>query len=192
MRTSDAPSFEAKTRGQMRVLREVTCHIPLTTTYVNSKQLCATTVEHNMQDESQAMSSLTGFGLDHVLRGLNLPSTSSLGSQLGISGLSGLSWGDNVYSGQGEDWEDEVDAEVRREVDIREDASAVKVEVSTPPSVEKPMRKTRIVKKLVERPKTVYERFPTFEKGKILDFSELFKGLAVKKSRITKKPFNGE
>ena len=98
-----------------------------------------------------------------------------------------------MYSGQGEDWEDEVDAEVRREEDLREDdASAVKVETSTPPTVEEPKRKTRIVKKLVERPKTVYERFPTFEKGKILDFSELFKGLAVKKSRITKKPFNGE
>lgn len=139
------------------------------------------------------MSSLTGFGLDHVLRGLNLPSTSSLGSQLGISGLSGLSWGDSMYSGQGEDWEDEVDAEVRREEDVREDdALAVKMETSTPPSIDKPQRKTRIVKKLVERPKTVYERFPAFEKGKILDFSELFKGFAVKKSRITKKAFNGE
>lgn len=146
-----------------------------------------------MQDESQAMLSLTGFGLDHVLKGLNLPNTSNLGSQLGISGLSGLSWGDSLYSGQGDDWEDEVDAEVRREEDIREDdASAVKVEEPTPPSVQEPKRKTRIVKKLVERPKTVYERFPTFERGKILDFSELFKGLAVKKSRITKKPFNGE
>jgi transcription initiation factor TFIID subunit 1, fungi type len=142
------------------------------------------------------MSSLTGFGLDHVLKGLNLPSTSNLGSQLGISGLSGLSWGDSLYSGQGEDWEDEVDAEVRREEDLmREDgASGVKVEQQepeTPPGAEEPKRKTRIVKKLVERPKTVYERFPTFEKGKVLEFSELFKGFAVKKSRITKKPFNG-
>ena len=148
------------------------------------------------------MSSLTGFGLDHVLKGLNLPSTSNLGSQLGIGGFSGLSWGDSLYSGQGEDWEDEVDAEVRREEDLmREDGvSGVKVEqqqqqqqeTTTPPSAEGVKKKTRIVKKLVERPKTVSERFPTFEKGKVLEFSELFKGLAVKKSRITKKPFNGE
>ncbi|KAF8488534.1 hypothetical protein JB92DRAFT_3016567 [Gautieria morchelliformis] len=143
--------------------------------------------------ESHAMSSLTGLGLDHVLQGLNLPSTSNLGSQLGIPGLSGLSWGDSLYSGQGNDWEDEVDAEVRREEDIHEDdTSAVKMQVSTPPSPEQSKRKTRIVKKLVERPKTVHERFPTFEKGKVLDFSELFKGLAVKKSGITKKPFNVE
>lgn len=143
------------------------------------------------------MSSLTGFGLDHVLKGLNLPSTSNLGSQLGIGGFSGLSWGDSLYSGQGEDWEDEVDAEVRREEDLmREDGVKVEKRETTtpppPPSGEEAKRKTRIVKKLVERPKTVSERFPTFEKGRILEFSELFKGLAVKKSRITKKPFNGE
>ncbi|KAF8516697.1 TAF1 transcription initiation factor TFIID subunit TAF1 [Hysterangium stoloniferum] len=143
------------------------------------------------KDENQALSSLTGFGLDHVLKGLNLPSTSSLGGQLG-SGLGGFSWEQNIYSGQGDDWEDEVDAEVRREEDIREeDGPAVKLEEANL-EVSQPTRRTRIVKKLIERPKTVYERFPTFEKDKILDFSELFKGFAVKKSRITKKPFNVE
>ena len=136
------------------------------------------------------MSALSGFGLDHILQGLDLPSTSGLGNHLGISNISGFSWADNIYSGQGDDWEDEVDREVRGETDYHE-ALPVKKE-DTPPSVGPPKRKTRIVKKFVERPKTVSERFPTFEKDKVLDFSELFKGFAVKKSRITKKPFNGE
>jgi hypothetical protein len=52
-------------------------------------------------------------------------------------------------------------------------------------------RRVRVVRRLVERPKTVYERFPAFEQDKILDFSELFKGYTVKKSRISKRPFNG-
>ncbi|GJJ09780.1 hypothetical protein Clacol_004004 [Clathrus columnatus] len=142
-------------------------------------------------DESQALSSLSGFGLDHVLRGLNLPGTGNL-SQLGIPGLGGTSgWETNIYSGQGEDWEDEVDAEVRREEDVL-DVEPAEEEKQEPEAHEEKKRKTRIVKKLVERPKTVYERFPTFAPDKVLDFTELFKGFAVKKSRITKKPFNVE
>lgn len=134
------------------------------------------------------MSALSGFGLGNVLKDLKLPGGNL--SQLGLGGSAG-NWDDIIYSGQGEDYEDEVDAEVRREEDIREEEPPVKEE-EEPTTVEPRKRKTRIVTKLVERPKTVYERFPTFDKNKILDFSELFKGFAVKKSRITKKPFNGE
>ena len=128
--------------------------------------------------------------MDGVLKGLNLPGTSGLG-QLGL-GLGSYAWEQNIYSGQGQDFEDEVDAEVRREADIVDEGPAVKEEEASQEGDERLLkRKTRIVKKLVERPKTVYERFPTFSRDKILDFSELFKGFAVKKSRITKKPFNG-
>ena len=49
-------------------------------------------------------------------------------------------------------------------------------------------RRVRIVRRLVERPKTVYERFPSFEKNKVLDFTELFQGFAVKKCRVVKRP----
>lgn len=49
-------------------------------------------------------------------------------------------------------------------------------------------RRVRVVRRLVERPKTVYERFPSFEKNKVLDFTELFQGFAVKKSRVVKRP----
>jgi transcription initiation factor TFIID subunit 1, fungi type len=52
--------------------------------------------------------------------------------------------------------------------------------------------RVRVVKRLIERPKTVYERFPAFEKDKVLNFSELFKGYTGKKSRLGKKPFHCE
>ncbi|KAF8445744.1 TAF1 transcription initiation factor TFIID subunit TAF1 [Boletus edulis BED1] len=48
-------------------------------------------------------------------------------------------------------------------------------------------KRVRIVKRLIERPRTVYERFPGFEKDRVLDFSDLFKGYTAKKSRITKR-----
>lgn len=128
-----------------------------------------------------------------MLRGLNLPGAGNL-AQLGLPGLGGgaSGWESNIYSGQGDDWEDEVDAEVRREGDVVDDepATVEEQEQEQEPKREEKKR-TRIVKKLVEKPKTVYERFPTFATDKILDFTELFKGFAVKKSRITKKPFNG-
>jgi hypothetical protein len=49
-------------------------------------------------------------------------------------------------------------------------------------------RRVRVIRRLVERPKTVYERFPSFEKNRVLDFTELFQGFAVKKSRVVKRP----
>lgn len=126
-----------------------------------------------------------------MLRGLNLPGAGSL-AQLGLPGLS--TWENNIYSGQGEDWEDEVDAEVRREKDVVDEEPAVgqdQEKERDEEAVHQKKVKTRTVNKLVERPKTVYERFPTFATDKVLDFTELFKGFAVKKSRITRKPFNG-
>ena len=51
-------------------------------------------------------------------------------------------------------------------------------------------RRVRIVRRLVERPKTVYERFPSFKKNKVLDFTELFQGFAVTKSCVVKPPYN--
>jgi transcription initiation factor TFIID subunit 1 len=66
----------------------------------------------------------------------------------------------------------------------------VKEEVHSPIALKKE-KKIRVVRKLVERPKTVYERFPAFQQGKVLDFTELFEGYIAKKSRVGKRPFQG-
>ncbi|KAF7981151.1 hypothetical protein HWV62_34909 [Athelia sp. TMB] len=149
------------------------------------------------QDENEVISALTGFSLNHILTGLSLPTGSGLSSQLGISGNPSINasqiysdkWDDDeeaVGPGQGEDWEDEVDREMEDEED---EEPPVKMEVDSPIAVRQKQRRVRVVKRLVERPKTVYERFPAFEKDKILDFSDLFKGYTGKKSRLAKKPF---
>jgi len=150
-----------------------------------------------MQDESDAISALTGFSLDHVLSGLSLPSGSGLSNQLGISGLPSLSsnqiysekWDEDgaVGAGEGEDYEDEVDREIEEEED---EVTPVKQEVVSPLTNLLKERRVRIVKRLVERPKSVYERFPSFDKDKILDFTELLKGYAVKKPRVVKRPLH--
>lgn len=149
------------------------------------------------QDEDSVISTLTGFSLNSVLSGLSL-STGDLPNSLGISGLSSLDakqiyndkWDDDdaVGADQGEDFEDEVDKEF--ETEMPEDF--VKMEVQSPVGMRPSEKRVRVVKRLVERPKTVYERFPAFEKDKVLDFSELFKGYTVKKSRITKRPLQAE
>ncbi|TBU49318.1 hypothetical protein BD309DRAFT_882680 [Dichomitus squalens] len=151
------------------------------------------------QEEDSVIATLTGFSLDNVLSGLDLPTGPGLSNQLGISGVPSISakqiyndrWDEDeevVGPGEGEDWEDEVDRELAEE---DEHAGPVKMEVVSP-QVGPKQRRKRIIRRLVERPKTVYERFPTFEKDKILDFTELFKGVTVHKSRISKRPFTVE
>ncbi|KAI5121146.1 hypothetical protein M0805_007144 [Coniferiporia weirii] len=147
------------------------------------------------QDESSIISALTGFSLDHVLSGLQLPSGQNLSNQLGISGIPTLNakqiyndkWDDNDAIGaeEGEDWEDEVNRELENE-ELEEEDGIVKSEVHSPDAFRREKR-MRIVKRLVERPKTVYERFPAFEQNKILDFTDLFKGHVAKKLRMSKR-----
>ncbi|KAF8922160.1 hypothetical protein CPB85DRAFT_1266178 [Mucidula mucida] len=60
------------------------------------------------------------------------------------------------------------------------------------PKMKQKQRRVRVVRRMVPRPRSVYERFPAFEKDKILDFSELFKGVTVTKSRLGKRPFHIE
>ncbi|TFK36914.1 TAF1 transcription initiation factor TFIID subunit TAF1 [Crucibulum laeve] len=150
------------------------------------------------QEENDAISALTGFSLDHLLGGLSIP-RGSLSNQLGISGIPELNssqiynekWDeDAVGPDQGEDWEDEIDREMQEEEES--DHASVKKEIHSPDGLQRKQRRTRIVKRLVERPKSVYERFPAFEKDKILDFSELFKGYTVRKSRLAKRPYQIE
>ncbi|KAG5644596.1 hypothetical protein DXG03_008074 [Asterophora parasitica] len=151
------------------------------------------------QDENDAINALTGFSLNHLLDGLSIPSSSGLANQLGISGIPALNSGqiysdrwddDAVGADQGEDWEDEIDREMREEEES--DDGMVKQEAHSPAGIRPKERRVRVVKRLVERPKSVYERFPAFEKGKTLDFSELFKGYTGRKSRLAKRPFHVE
>ncbi|CAK5280614.1 unnamed protein product [Mycena citricolor] len=152
----------------------------------------------NENDENDAVSALTGFSLSNLLGDL-VPSTSSLTNQLGLSGIAALSssqiygdrWDDDadaVGRGQGEDWEDEIDKELEAEGDYED--LVVKDEPQSPAALRK--RPTRLVTRRVERPKTVYQRFPSFDKDGILDFTELFKGYTVQKSRLSKRPFHIE
>jgi transcription initiation factor TFIID subunit 1 len=150
------------------------------------------------KDENDAISALTGFSINHVLGDLSLPAGSGLTNRLGISGLPTLN-AEQIYSDkwekddeavgpeQGQDWEDVIDRELREEEDV-EPTNMRQDDLTTTRRKE---RRTRIIKRLVERPKTVYERFPAFERGKVLDFSELFKGYTVHKSRLSKRPYQG-
>jgi transcription initiation factor TFIID subunit 1 len=151
------------------------------------------------QEENEAISALTGFSLTNILGDL-VPSSSSLTNRLGLSGTSALNvnqiygdkWDDDedaVGRDQGEDWEDQIDKEMEEEGD--DDISPVKAEPQSPGAL-KPERRVKIIKRLVERPKSVYERFPSYEQNKVLDFSELFKGYTVQKSRLSKRPFHSE
>ncbi|KJA25821.1 hypothetical protein HYPSUDRAFT_85120 [Hypholoma sublateritium FD-334 SS-4] len=152
------------------------------------------------QEENDAISALTGFSISHVLGGLELPSGDSLTNRLGISGIPTLNqsqiysenWDEDDIVGpeQGQDWEDEIDREMREEEES--DGQSIKQEVHSPTGIRQKQKRVRVVKRLVERPKTVYERFPAFEKDKVLDFSELFKGYAVRKSRLSKRPYQVE
>ncbi|KAI9461181.1 atypical/TAF1 protein kinase [Russula earlei] len=151
-----------------------------------------------MSNEDDAVSALTGFSLNHILSDLSIPSA-GLSNRLGISGIPTLSssqiyndkWDREdgaVGAGEGEDFEDEVDRELKEE---EEEEEPVKKEAMSPIGPLK-RRPVRIVRRLVERPKTVYERFPSFEKGKVLDFTELFQGFGVTKSRVVKRPLQLE
>ena len=136
--------------------------------------------------------------MNHILSGLSLPASDALSNQLGISGIPTLSskqiynenWEDEEVIGaeEGQDWEDEVNRELENEE--LPDEPAVKTEVLSPDTFRRKKR-LRVVRRFVERPKTVFERFPAFEQGKVLDFTELFKGQVVKKSRISKRILQG-
>ncbi|KAI6008371.1 TAF1 transcription initiation factor TFIID subunit TAF1 [Pisolithus orientalis] len=151
------------------------------------------------QEETDVISTLTGFSLSNVLADLSLPAASGLSSTLGLSGLPAIDasqiyndkWDDEgaVGADEGEDFEDEVDRELEQEM---AGDGVVKLEVQSPTAVQPPRKRVRTVKRMIERPKSVYERFPAFEKDKVLDFSELFKGYISKKSRIAKRPLAAE
>jgi hypothetical protein len=154
--------------------------------------------EYEQQGENDVLGALSGFGLDSVLGSLDLPSGTGLSSQLGIGGVRNIAdaWDDDgaVGQGEGDDWEDEITAELAEEDVVPPGAWTIKAEEPQLPEI--PLfsmkeRRVRVVRRLVERPKTVYERFPGFERDRTLAFTEMFQGHAARKSRVSKRPFHG-
>lgn len=130
---------------------------------------------------------------------MQLPSGQNLSNQLGISGIPTLNakqiysdkYDDDIIGAEeGQDWEDEVNRELEDESE--DDTGAVVKSEARSPEAFRRARRVRIVKRMVERPKSVYERFPAFQQGKILNFTELFKGHVVKKSRVGKRTLAGK
>lgn len=167
--------------------------------------LLTTYLTQPTQDEDSVIATLTGFSLSNVLTGLDLPTGPGLSNQLGISGVPSISakqiyndkWDEDedvvVGPGEGQDWEDEVDRELAEEEEETDDQGGqVKMEIESPAHIGQRLKRKRVIRRFVERPKTVYERFPTFEKDKVLDFTELFKGVTVHKSRVSKRPFTSK
>ena len=128
----------------------------------------------------------------------SLPNINGLG--LFIDPLAGGGDDDGAVGvGEGDEWEDEVDLEIQRG-DILPGAYSPPMNdmamdgldylfQSEPPR--KRRRKSRVAKAERMRPKDVQELFPSFEPGSVLNFTELFKGRIVAKSRTKMKKYNG-
>ncbi|KAJ7899019.1 TAF1 transcription initiation factor TFIID subunit TAF1 [Mycena leptocephala] len=132
------------------------------------------------QEENEVVSAQTGFALTNILGDL-VPSSASLKNRLVLDGTSPLN-SDQIY---GDKWDGQEDVEMAEEDD--DDVSPVQFTGAF-----KPERSVKIIKQRVERPKSVYELFPTFDTTKILDFTELFKGSTLQRPRVSKRPFHIE
>ncbi|TFK99774.1 hypothetical protein BDV98DRAFT_510326 [Pterulicium gracile] len=151
-------------------------------------------------EEDNVISTLTGFSLDSVLSDFSLPAGTStaLSNQLGISGIPSLTaaqiysdnWADGaVGTGEGDDWEDQVDLDMKEEGGYDADGDVKMEENDDMSQLRVKKKRIREVRRLVERSKTVHERFPAYERNKVLDFTDLFKGFTPNKSRLSKRPF---
>lgn len=120
-------------------------------------------------------------------------------SQLGINGVASIT-ADEIYNNRYDDGNDDdaigadVGEDMEEDVEPEPEKSYLNdVQVETPDDMEEAgrLKRTKLVTRKVERPKTVNERYPAFQQGGILAFSELFKGYINRKSRISKRPFHG-
>ncbi|KAG9120248.1 hypothetical protein FRC07_004344, partial [Ceratobasidium sp. 392] len=91
-----------------------------------------------------------------------------------------------VGTGQGDDWEDTVDAEMG---DGDQDEE-IKAEAASPGLFSPPAPRKRLVKKtrtvVIPRKPNVRDMFPAFDPAQPCDFTELFKGRVPTKSRANK------
>ena len=139
--------------------------------------------------------------MNNILSAAGLPAADIYANQLGISGLPSIT-ANQIYDDRfDDDGDDAIGADVGEDMEedvepeLVADTTDVKPE-SVTPAINSlndlpPAKKTRTVKRMVEKPKSVYERYPGFRPGKTLAFSELFKGYINRKSRISKRPFHG-
>ncbi|KAG9084077.1 hypothetical protein FS749_005511 [Ceratobasidium sp. UAMH 11750] len=91
-----------------------------------------------------------------------------------------------VGTGEGDDWEDTVDAEMGN----GDGDDEVKAEASSPGLFSPPAPKRRLVKKtrtvVVPKKPNVRDMFPAFDPARPCDFTELFKGRVPVKPRVNK------
>ncbi|EJT99982.1 hypothetical protein DACRYDRAFT_117598 [Dacryopinax primogenitus] len=138
------------------------------------------------RDEASFFSSLAGFSLGSVLSEMEV-NTSGLSNQLGLQGMGfdlGKGIADEEPTGRdtGDDWEEEVDREMREEGAN----GMVATPVGGPRSIDmKPLMPLEhmevISKKQVEPERSVYDLFPSFRPDKVLPFTEIFASKPVRK-----------
>jgi hypothetical protein len=158
---------------------------------------------HFKQEEDRAVSALSGFGLNQYLAGAGLPTGAHVyADPLGFSGLMSHATTElhdpdsseasisPVLAGVGMDLEDALEGDPL-ELGAEPDEQEQQHHLEGSKRQERP-KKMRTKTRMVEKPKTVYERYPSFRPGKVLDFSELFKGYINRKSRVSKRPFHGK
>lgn len=147
-----------------------------------------------MADESTALSAMTGFSINGVLEGLDLP-TGGLTDQLGFNlGRAGQLFGDDwaaeaVGRGQGDDWEEEVDRDMmNEEQDLDDQPMYATFDV---PGTKTGGKRVKVVRTLVPKKKTIHELFPSYRKDKVLNFTDLFQGHIPRKVASTRRPLQG-
>ncbi|KAJ7593545.1 TAF1 transcription initiation factor TFIID subunit TAF1 [Mycena floridula] len=148
---------------------------------------------------STAISAFAGISSNISLEDVSLPGPSNFYKRGGTSGNSSLTSRQfnqdqckDVGRGLGQDWEDRIDQEIVPETDVFRDERE-EDENHVPGRHRRKPKRIRVVKRLVERPKTVDERFLPSEQDDLPGFSELPKGHTDQKSSLLgKRPFEVE
>jgi transcription initiation factor TFIID subunit 1, fungi type len=143
---------------------------------------------------------LSSFGLNQYLAGAGLPTGANVfADSLGFSGLvthatTELHDPDSseasitpVLAATGVDLEDDLEGDP-----LELGAEVEEIGQVGERTIQKKPKKKMVKTRMVEKPKSVYERYPSFRPGRVLDFSELFKGFINRKSRVSKRPFHGK
>ena len=164
-----------------------------------------TDVDTYLQEESDALADIAGLDLGGVLREMGETSDgldALLGGVRGTGVLSrkqiykddddegGDDDGEYIGMERGDDWEDEVDKEIERDdPQPRGPMQALQLVSHQQAQAQQPQgtkRKKRIiVRRAVERQKSVYELYPDFEHNGVLQFTKLFHSAPGYKSRIS-------
>lgn len=152
-----------------------------------------------------------GLGFHNWVPDDVLASIGVSGLNLGALGLSTFDYGrndqaGNIGEGEGEDFEDEVDNEIKREeVDDSQffgtqttsgpstniSSSAQLSKRVSQPQLSRPRKKRKVVTE-PEKPRDVKDVWPTFEPGKILNFTQLLQGKVDRKAKAQHQPYPSE